>query len=55
MYSDVKMTGKYSERDVAKAKKLVAKIKAAKKDPGFVKAARAFYKQHTGAELAASD
>ncbi len=55
MYKTTTVERPYSKEDVAMAKKLVAKIKAAKKDPGFVKAARAFYRQHTGEELAVSD
>jgi len=55
MYSKTETAGRHSESDMVKAKKLVAKIKAAKKDPNFIKAAKAFYKQHTGEELAVSD
>ena len=41
----------YSKDDLAKARKLVADIKEAKKDPAFIKAAKQFYKQHTGKNL----
>ena len=41
----------YSKDDLAKARKLVTDIKKAKKDPEFIKAAKQFYKQHTGKNL----
>ena len=41
----------YSKGDLVKARKLVADIKKAKKDPSFVEAAKQFYKQHTGKSL----
>ena len=38
----------YSKADLAKARKLVADIMEAKKDPEVIKAAKEFYKYHTG-------
>ena len=38
----------YSVEDLDKANKLVREIKVAMRDPAYRKAAKAFYKQHTG-------
>ncbi|MDO8633788.1 MAG: hypothetical protein Q7K34_00685 [archaeon] len=41
----------YSEKDFEKAKKLVAKIKDAKKDPSFIDGVKRLYKHHTGKSI----
>jgi len=50
MYSET-IERPYSKDDLAKARKLVADIKEARKDPVFIAAAKQFYKQHTGKNL----
>lgn len=51
MYQKTVEKEAYSKADLAKAQKLVRDIGQAMKDPAYRKAAKAFYKYHTGEEI----
>lgn len=50
MYQKIVEKDVRSKKDVAKLRAIVNDIKEARKDPEFMKAARAFVKYHTGSK-----
>jgi len=50
MYSKTVQKGVRSKKDTARLRKIMDDIVEARKDPEFMKAARAFVKYHTGSK-----